>query len=39
MKNVVNFTHDFYVVPSLKFDVEKLRSDLEKVLKRKILVH
>tara|TARA_B100000767_G_C19723663_1_gene518474 strand:- start:690 stop:1283 length:594 start_codon:yes stop_codon:yes gene_type:complete len=30
----VNFT-DFYQVPDLKFDISKLRSDLEKVLKKK----
>ena len=39
MKNVVNLNKklvsDFYTVPSLKFDVEKLRSDLEKILKIK----
>ena len=39
MKNVVNLNKklvsNFYTVPSLKFDVEKLRSDLEKILKIK----
>ena len=39
MKNVVNLNKklvsDFYTVPNLKFDVEKLRSDLEKILKIK----
>jgi hypothetical protein len=30
----VNF-NDFYQVPDLKFDISKLRSDLEKVLKKK----
>ena len=30
----VNF-NDFYQVPDLKFDVTKLREDLEKVLKKK----
>ena len=39
MKNVVNLNKklvsDFYTVPSLKFYVEKLRSDLEKILKIK----
>lgn len=30
-----NITRDFYNVPNLKFDIEKLRLDLEKVLKKK----
>ena len=29
-----NITRDFYNVPNLKFDIEKLRLDLEKVLKK-----
>lgn len=34
----LNF-EDFYKVPDLSFDVEKLRVDLEGVLKKKILIH
>ena len=30
-----NLFKDFYTVPNLKFDVEKLRSDLDKILKLK----
>ena len=30
----INFT-DFYKVPELKFDISKLRNDLEVVLKKK----
>ena len=30
---------DFYKVPNLKFDISKLRKDLELVLKKKILIH
>jgi hypothetical protein len=32
----INFT-DFYQVPELKFDISKLRKDLEVVLKQKNL--
>ena len=39
MKNVENLnkklSNDFYIVPNLKFDIDKLRSDLEKILKKK----
>ena len=39
MKNVENLNkklfNDFYIVPNLKFDIDKLRSDLEKILKKK----
>ena len=39
MENVENLnkklSNDFYIVPNLKFDVDKLRSDLEKILKKK----
>ena len=39
VKNAENTTNnlfkDFYTVPNLKFDVEKLRSDLDKILKLK----
>ena len=28
-------SNDFYIVPNLKFDIDKLRSDLEKILKKK----
>ena len=39
MKNVENLnkklSNDFYIVPNLKFDIGKLRSDLEKILKKK----
>ena len=31
----INLFKDFYTVPNLKFDVEKLRSDLDKILKLK----
>ena len=33
----VNF-NDFYQVPGLKFDIHKLKDDLKKVLKKKILI-
>ena len=29
------FFKDFYVVPNLKFDIKKLRVDLEKILEKK----
>ena len=39
MENVENLnkklSNDFYIVPNLKFDIDKLRSDLEKILKKK----
>ena len=39
MENVKNLnkklSNDFYTVPNLKFDIDKLRSDLEKILKKK----
>ena len=39
MENVKNLnkklSNDFYIVPNLKFDIDKLRSDLEKILKKK----
>ena len=39
MENVKNLnkklSSDFYTVPNLKFDIDKLRSDLEKILKKK----
>ena len=39
MVNVENLnkklSNDFYIVPNLKFDIDKLRSDLEKILKKK----
>jgi len=39
MENVENLnkklSKDFYIVPNLKFDIDKLRSDLEKILKKK----
>ena len=39
MENVENLnkklSNDFYTVPNLKFDIDKLRSDLEKILKKK----
>ena len=39
MKNVENLnkklSNDFYIVPNLKFDIDKLRSDLDKILKLK----
>ena len=30
-----NLFRDFYTIPNLKFDVDKLRSDLDKILKLK----
>ena len=33
MSNVAIF-NDFYQVPNLSFDIEKLRTDLEKILKK-----
>ena len=30
-----NFFNDFYTVPNLKFDIDKLRNDLNKILKQK----
>ena len=30
---------DFWKVPNLKFDIQKLRNDLEKFLKKRILIH
>ena len=30
---------DFYQVPDLKFDVNKLRLDLDNILKKKVLNH
>ena len=30
-----NVKDDFYIVPNLKFDVDKLRADLNVVLKKK----
>tara|TARA_B100000575_G_C22971680_1_gene560915 strand:+ start:280 stop:909 length:630 start_codon:yes stop_codon:yes gene_type:complete len=39
MENIENFNkslfRDFYTVPDLKFDIDKLRSDLNKILKQK----
>ena len=39
MENVKNLnkklSNDFYTVPNLKFDIDKLRFDLEKILKKK----
>tara|TARA_A100001234_G_scaffold206214_1_gene202499 strand:+ start:266 stop:895 length:630 start_codon:yes stop_codon:yes gene_type:complete len=39
MENVENLnkklSNDFFIVPNLKFDIDKLRSDLEKILKKK----
>ena len=39
MENVKNLnkklSNDFFIVPNLKFDIDKLRSDLEKILKKK----
>ena len=39
MENVENLnkklSNDFYIVPNLKFDIDKLRSDLENILKKK----
>ena len=39
MENIKNLnkklSNDFYIVPNLKFDIDKLRSDLEKILKKK----
>ena len=39
MENVENLNkklyNDFYIVPNLKFDIDKLKSDLEKILKKK----
>ena len=39
MENVENLnkklSNDFFIVPNLKFDIHKLRSDLEKILKKK----
>ena len=39
MENVKNLnkklSNDFFIVPNLKFDIHKLRSDLEKILKKK----
>ena len=39
MENVKNLnkklSNDFYIVPNLKFDIDKLRSDLDKILKKK----
>ena len=32
-----NIKDDFYIVPNLKFDVEKMRADLNIVLKEKNL--
>ena len=29
---------DFYQVPDLKFDIKKLRKDLDKVLKKKVFL-
>ena len=36
MSNTKTF-EDFYQVPDLKFDIKKLREDLDKVLKKKRL--
>ena len=30
-----NVKDDFYIVPNLKFDIEKMRTDLNNVLKKK----
>ena len=30
-----NIKDDFYIVPNLKFDIDKLRADLNTVLKKK----
>ena len=30
---------DFYEVPNLNFDITKLREDLDKILKKKNLIH
>ena len=30
-----NIKDDFYIVPNLKFDIDKLRADLNNVLKKK----
>ena len=30
-----NLFRDFHIVPNLKFDIDKLRSDLDKILKLK----
>ena len=39
MENVENLNKnlfsDFYTIPNLKFDIDKLRSDLDKILKKK----
>ena len=34
-----NIKDDFFVVPNLKFDVEKLRADFNLILKKKNLTH
>ena len=31
-----NIKDDFYIVPNLKFDIEKMRADLNIVLKKEI---
>ena len=33
-----NLFDDFYIVPNLKFDINKLRSDLDKILEKKNLI-
>ena len=46
VKNFTNFKimnniefNDFYKVPNIKFDISKLRIDLEKILKKRNLIH
>ena len=34
-----NVKDDFYIVPNLKFDVDKMRADLNVVLKKKEVQH
>ena len=38
IKSLNNKLEDFYRVPFLKFDINKLRSDLEKILQKKNLL-
>ena len=38
VKSDKNIFRDFYTIPNLKFDVDKLRSDLDKVLKSQIFI-
>ena len=34
-----NIKDDFYKVPNLNFDIDKMRADLNSVLKKKNLIH